>query len=226
MKLFHPVVHVLDASQAITQVEIARDAKADGVWLIHHTGSTDELGAVFEEVRREHPNIWIGLNFLDLNALVAMQLVANPLGSVDGLWSDNSGIAEALDSQPFAERVWATKLEAKWPGRYFGGVAFKGQQAVQDVAKVAQKAAPLMDVVTTSGVQTGVAAPLDKIRRMRAALGDRDLGIASGITPENVQDYLPYVDCFLVSTGISTDFHHLDPARTRALADMIHEWAP
>lgn len=33
---------------------------------------------------------------------------------------------------------------------------------------------------------------------------------------------LPYVDEFLVATGISRDFHHLDPDLTAQLAGIIH----
>ena len=34
------------------------------------------------------------------------------------------------------------------------------------------------------------------------ALGDLPLAIAGGIIPENVRDYLPISDCYLVATGI------------------------
>lgn len=78
-----------------------------------------------------------------------------------------------------------------------------------------------MDVVTTSGPGTGKAAAVEKIRTMKEALGDFPLAIASGITPENVSDYLPYADCFLVATGISRNFEQLDPARTHALVEAV-----
>ena len=52
-------------------------------------------------------------------------------------------------------------------------------------------------------------------------LGDHPLAIASGITPENVADYLPFADCFLVATGISTRIEELDAHRTRALIQAV-----
>ena len=51
---------------------------------------------------------------------------------------------------------------------------------------------------------------------------DSPLAIASGITPENVLEYVAYVDYFLVATGISRDFHHLDPEKMAALATILH----
>jgi uncharacterized protein len=61
---------------------------------------------------------------------------------------------------------------------------------------------------------------------MRQALGGFPLAIASGITPENVEAYLPYVDAFLVATGISSSFTELDSERVRMLAEKVHEFQP
>src|SRR5438477_29238 len=83
------------------------------------------------------------------------------------------------------------------------------------LAAAARAAAASMDVVTTSGPGTGQAAAPDKLRRMKEALGVTPLAIASGVTPENVGGYLPWVDCFLVATGISRTFEEFDPGRVR-----------
>jgi len=47
------------------------------------------------------------------------------------------------------------------------------------------------------------------------------LAIASGITTENVESYLPWVSDFLVASGISSSFTELDPDLTRELAEKI-----
>lgn len=51
------------------------------------------------------------------------------------------------------------------------------------------------------------------------------IAIASGITPENVVEYLPFVDAYLVSTGISADFYNFDFKKTQELSDIIHEYS-
>ena len=56
---------------------------------------------------------------------------------------------------------------------------------------------------------------------MKQAIGDFPLAIASGITPENVKDYLEVADCFLVATGISNSFSELSPVRVRELVRNI-----
>jgi predicted TIM-barrel enzyme len=83
-----------------------------------------------------------------------------------------------------------------------------------------------MDVVTTSGPGTGHAAEVEKIRRMKQALADAPLAIASGIAPENVGHYLPYADAFLVATGISRSFTELDATRVRLLVECVRSFSP
>jgi predicted TIM-barrel enzyme len=142
-------------------------------------------------------------------------------GKVSGVWVDNAGVEEAQEQQPYAERVLAARA-ARVPGcLYFGGVAFKYQRPVEDLEAACQVAARYRDVVTTSGPGTGHAAEVEKIRRMKQALGGTPLGIASGITPENVGDYLPHADCLLVATGISRSFTELDPALVLALVQRV-----
>lgn len=224
---FYPVVHVESEAQAAEQVSLAREADADGAWLINHDPAMGCYGLldIFRKVRQKNPEFWLGLNFLDLVALEAMCLVVDEshiMGNrVDGLWTDDALIgADAEDLR--ASSVWGVKHNRGWSGLYFGGVAFKGQRHVSDVAAEAKRAAPHMDVVTTSGVATGVAAPVERVRSMREALSYRPLALASGVTVENALDYLPYVDHFLVASGISRSFHELDFDRTRQLAAIIH----
>lgn len=225
MRRLLPVLHLRDVKLALAQVGVAVDNGADGVWLIHHADSADVTLKIFERVRHQNPDLWIGVNLLDVSAHVAMRLVTTVSSRgqrIDGLWADDSGITDRGPSHKTRE-VWAAKEDTGWPGEYFGSVAFKAGPAVQDPARAAAAAMRHMDVVTTSGPTTGVAADIDKIRAMREAIGDHRLGVASGITPDNAQDYVPYVDDFLVATGISLDFHTLDGAKVRALADVVHE---
>jgi predicted TIM-barrel enzyme len=66
-----------------------------------------------------------------------------------------------------------------------------------------------------------MAADVAKIKTMRAAIGDHPLAIASGITPGNVHLYLPYVDCFLVASGISDSYSELNEGRVRELVAAL-----
>ena len=134
---------------------------------------------------------------------------------------DNAGIDEREDEQSEADEAAAARERSGWDGLYFGGVAFKYQRPVEDLTRAARLAVRYMDVVTTSGPGTGIAAARDKIAEMKEAVGGFPLAIASGITPENVSDYLDVTDCFLVATGISRSFTELDLQKVCMLIEQV-----
>lgn len=213
-----PVIHVEALEQARRNAGIAREAGASGVFLINHGMADAALLDIHTAVADEHPDWWVGVNCLGLTPFEAFGAVS---GRVGGVWVDNAGIEESQTEQPYAARV-LTMRDARAPAcLYFGGVAFKYQRPVEDLEAACRVAARFMDVVTTSGPGTGYAADIEKVRRMRLALGGTPLAIASGVTPENVGDYLPHADCFLVATGISSSFTDLDPPRVRALVERV-----
>lgn len=219
-----PVIHASTVDQALRNAQIAATAGAEGVFLVNHSISYRRLFGIHEEVHRQFPDLWIGLNCLDLNPT---WVTTYP--EADGMWADDAGVREDRDFQSFAERIAQIQRQAYgapvWEGIYFGGVAFKGQRKVrpEHLADVARKAVPYMDVVTTSGPGTGIAADVEKIKTMKAAIGGAPLAIASGITPENVHLYMPHADCFLVATGISEDFENLSLPLTKKLLDRVAE---
>ena len=220
--VFLPVIHAITTEQALRNAQIARDNGADGVFVINHEIDGQRpldfraLLALRSAVAAALPGFWVGVNCLDLPAAEVFAAVDN---NVPGVWTDNAHIDDA-DGELQAAKAVDAKRQG-YAGLYFGGVAFKYQAPVADEAVTAARSRAHMDVVTTSGAATGSPADMAKIYRMHAALAGHPLGIASGITPENVAAYLPYVSCFLVATGISRTFTELDPARVRLLADLI-----
>lgn len=216
-----PVVHVTGGLQAIRNSQLARTAGADGVFLINHRLPGLELLRIYQEVAAAVPDWWIGVNRLD----VPPNEVFSGLSSgVSGVWADNAMIQEGRSSQPAADRIAQARRDSGFGGLYFGGVAFKYQRHVSDLADACGIASGYMDVVTTSGPGTGSAASLDKIRSMKQALGSYPLAIASGITPDNVVGYLGMADCFLVATGVSRSFEEFDPCRLEALVQRVRSF--
>lgn len=215
-RVFLTVVHVRDDAQAVANVEFARDAGADGVFLINHGMGHQNLLSIAGRIAAADSAFFVGVNCLDLPAEAVFSRL--PEG-VHGVWTDNAGINSG--DEYAAPRIRAAQLASGWDGLHVGGVAFKYQPLAGTAADAARCAIDYVDVITTSGPGTGKPPLVGKIEAMRSAIGDHPLAIASGITPENVGDYLPLVDCFLVATGISENFHDLDPERVRMLASRI-----
>jgi predicted TIM-barrel enzyme len=169
------------------------------------------------------PGWWVGVNCLGMKP---EDVVAKIDPAISGIWSDNAGIDEHGGAQPAVEKFLEARQARQWNGLYFGGVAFKYQRPVTELERAAKIAAGYLDVVTTSGPGTGLSASREKIAAMRCGLGAAPLAIASGITPENVSDYLDLATCFLVATGISRSFSDLDPERVKALVEQVRGWRP
>ena len=216
-----PVIHVDAPEQAHRNVKVARDAGADGVFLINHGMGDAALLDIHETVADANPGWWIGVNCLSLTPDRVFAAVSQKVG---GVWVDNARIEEGSPTQPYADQVAAVRRSRALDCLYFGGVAFKYQRDVDDLEAACRIAAQYMDVITTSGPGTGYAADVVKIRRMKQALGNTPLAIASGITPDNVGDFLPYADSFLVATGISRNFTELDPLKVRALVQRVRSY--
>ncbi len=221
-----PVIHVLDNVQAEKNARLAFEAGCPGIFLINHDFSYPEFLPIIRHVRQQFRDLWIGVNFLAATGKIAFPILAdlqNEGVRVDAYWADDARIDERqdIDNQNEATEIQAIRRQCGWGGLYFGGTAFKKQREVDPsgYSKSATLACDLMDVVTTSGIATGHSADICKIQTFRNACGDTPLALASGITPENVSEYLPYVDGVLVSTGINIkgDFYNIDPSRLAKL---------
>jgi hypothetical protein len=212
-----PVVHPVSEEIAGKSIDTAVSAGCKGIFLIDQGLSTKEVLQLAVSTKQRYPNLWVGLNLLEMDLPEVYRRVED--SGLDGVWSDCTdttvlGIDGLPDHRP----------GGKIP--LFGGVAFKYQRPVADayLERAAEIASMFVDVVTTSGPGTGIPAPVDKVRRMKRGLRDKALGLASGVTLDNVTNYLPHVSAFLVGTGVETSFGVLDFEKVNALRLEIESY--
>ena len=226
-----PVIHVLNVEQALRNIELVESHAVAGVFLINHDFPVEPFLPIVKAVREKQPDIWLGLNFLAVTGKIAFPILAKLESEdcrIDGYWADDARIDESreADDQPEAAEILNIKKQCGWSGLYFGGTAFKKQREVKesDWHISAAIAANWMDVVTTSGVATGIEAGTDKVSLFRQHVCNHALGLASGITPENVSDYASDLDAILIATGISQpgDFYNLDPTLLNNLIENLN----
>jgi membrane complex biogenesis BtpA family protein len=80
------------------------------------------------------------------------------------------------------------------------------------------------DAVIITGAQTGQMAPLELVRRVKAALNVPVL-VGSGITPDSLPEVLSIADGAIVGTFLKYDgnvHNSVDPERVRALMEVAH----
>ncbi len=82
----------------------------------------------------------------------------------------------------------------------------------------------LADALIVSGTGTGLAADIAQVRAVRSACPAARLLLGSGVTVENVRQYLPLADGFIVGTSLKRQgriLQPVDPARVAALARAL-----
>ena len=225
-----PVIHVLDHEQTHNNITTAIVCGCPGVFLINHDFEKEKLIPIIKSIRAEFPDYWIGVNFLAVTGEFAFPILGKLQSEgifVDGYWADDACIDErcAENNQLIAKKINIIRKESGWQGLYVGGTAFKKQREVDPsmYAYSSRLATNHMDIVVTSGIATGHAADVNKINIFRESCGENTLAVASGITPENVKEYIKNVDLFMVATGINfdNDFYNIDPNKLNKLMNII-----
>jgi len=224
-RAFLPVVHVRSVGQACRNTEVALAAGASGVFLIDMKGRHPNfLLEVCREVHDAFPEAWIGLNMLGHDPEYVLDVVPS---YVQGVWSDYAG----MPGSNMEQETLRTINEGEDQGLriiYFGGVAHKASPGETSNPVYAARDASLlcdsMHVVTTSGPGTGMPAPIDKLKAMAEAIGQKPLAVASGVNEQNVKSMIEAgVRAFLVSSSLERvpRSDQLDPELTERMADLI-----
>lgn len=212
--LILPVIHHISPAVSVSEVGVALDAGADGVFLISHHNNDDELVDVAAYAKRLYGDFRIGLNLLSRSASEAASKVV--LRGLDMVWADSMGVSSTEVTQ---EGSHLSELaQSRKDIMFFAGVAFKYQAHEEDPVAAATRARNAGFIPTTSGAGTGKAPDIDKIARMGAVA---PLAVASGITPENVALFKPHLAYILVATGISRTEYTIDPAKLRQLVAAV-----
>lgn len=208
-----PVIHLSTPEVALANARVARDCGCTGVFVISMDGRDEAVDPAAQLIRSKVLGLRVGVNYLGLAAPKA--LARSLAAGFDATWSDAPGV-RSDEVQPKAYAV-EQLLQAHPAHLFFGSVAFKYQQPDPDPARAAQLAHQLGMIATTSGEATGVAPPARKLARMRAALGDAPLALASGVTPDNAYELGRFLTHVLVATGVSRSYHEFDEYLLREL---------
>lgn len=236
-KTLLPVIHVVNEEDTLYNINLINKYNIEGCFLISH-GDLDynELIKLGTKIKNDNPNLWIGYNFLDIEEEKIFNTLKELKFFPDGIWLDNSfvGLKGCNDIVEQMNRDLFFYRTSGFNGLYFGGFAFKYQRQPESLEKATREAVSKLNVITTSGTGTGKSADIDKIKTiyknsimLDAVIGKevfKPIGIASGITVDNVKDYLPFVDNFLVATGISKTDTLFDEDKLKILNEIISSY--
>lgn len=216
-----PVIHYADEGQAMRNAERAFAAGCDGVLLIDMAmGHSQPLLRAACAIKARWAEKLVGVNLLGVDPQVAVKM-SDTLG-LDMTWIDEQ--LTHSGGAPWMEARRVAKARARGDHLIFVGTAFKYQPHEPDAATAALKASEFGFIPTTSGPATGRPADLSTIKDLWEVMGPESrLAVASGVTPENIAAFAPFVSHVLVSTGVSSSFHEFDP---KGLQELVTACMP
>ncbi|MFK4705628.1 hypothetical protein ABIC83_002467 [Roseateles asaccharophilus] len=213
-----PVIHLDTVELALANADIAARNGCAGVFVIDMSGRdvlTDEAAI---QIKRRHPNLQVGVNYLSQRAPDALRR-SIALG-LDATWTDKPGVTSSGVNENLLAGV--ADLLAQDPDHlYFGSVAFKYQPTDADPPAAAARALSLGMIPTTSGLATGQPPEASKLFAMRQAVGSGPLAVASGIDPYNAYELGRFLTHILVATGISSSDTEFDEAALQRLMQQL-----
>jgi predicted TIM-barrel enzyme len=207
-----PVIHHLTNELSFENARMCAEENAYGLFLISMTADNDDLPMLAKVIKAKYPKLKVGVNLLGETAINSLD-ISKTMG-LDMTWSDNPIITSYGISE---EAIEIKSMLNGTEHMFFNSVAFKYQKSELNPGIAADLSKKCGFIPTTSGKATGSAADLNKIMQMKTAIGNYPLAVASGLDPENVVNYLNYLDYGLVATGISKDFHELDQEKLRLI---------
>ena len=213
-KQIYPVIHLEDVPLALDQADIAFECGADGVFVISHNGDDEEAAEVARKIKAKYKDKQIGVNLLSTNPANAVRMAEG----LNMIWFDSCGIVNG-DHETQSPLV-IQRMGEVFDLKVFGGIAFKYKQHDFKAAASALCAHEIGLIPTTSGAGTGFAPDLQKIIDMSKAVNG-NLAIASGMTPDNIEEFAPYLQYILVATGVSIDAYHFDYEKLRTFIGKV-----
>lgn len=200
-----PVIHMINQNQVLTNVKICVENGIKKVFLINHQVDVESLLECAKRVKKEYPNLWVGVNMLGTRTEVALNFDSG----FDGLWCDATITPDT------------SKLVREFKGMFFGGLAFKYQPQPKDLKFSCEESILATDVATTSGVGTGKAANVDKIKLIREYLGTHPMAIASGVSAENIDNYKGIANYLLVASSITSNSEMIYEDKLKELINKL-----
>lgn len=214
MTHIYPVIHFHDARHALAEAEKIALAGCAGTFLISNAQHEQELVRAAVKVKLAFPKLKVGVNILLMPEDEAMTTILGAHPHIDGLWFDQQVTSNGLTEKQRS----VLRTRDMFGGLVFAAVAFKYQPYEADPVTAARVALEAGFIPTTSGSATGQPPKLEKIIAMSEACGGH-LAVASGMTPDNIKEYAPYLKYALVATSLVDRNDRIYPERLKELME-------
>ena len=178
---------------------------------------------------KEHVKLPVGFNVLRNDAKAALALCAACGGSFirvnvhTGAMVTDQGVIEGNAYETVRYRRQVAPLAQIFADVHVKHAAPLGDLDIETSARDTVERG-MADALIVSGKGTGQTTELARVERLRTALPKARLLVGSGVTRENVRDYLKFADGIIVGTSLKFGgrvHNHVDARRVAALSKLV-----
>lgn len=211
----------LDRAKAETEIYYSQGI--DAVLVEDYFGTVDEVEAVLEWLRAEHPDRIYGVNVLadPAKSFRLAKRYGAKFIQIDSVCGHLPLKKDALFDSAIKE------LRAEHDGiAVLGGVRFKyqpvlsGRSLKEDLAHAVNRC----DAIVVTGEGTGLQTPEAKIQEFRCHLGEFPLIVGAGVSAENAADTFGLADGAIVGSYFKNDHKaggDVNPGHVRQFMEAI-----
>ena len=213
-------LHCKSEAQVLTEAQKIIDAGAQGFLLSNRSSfvssykqTKPNLFELAHKLKQMYPSKIIGVNPLDQTSHVALMM--GKQYSFDLLWVNDGGIFPGIDS------AFPCFMESG--KEYYGSIHTSNNQSVDLIQQVQilQGSIKNFSLVVTSGISAGIPPHIEKIKTIKEAIGATPLVIASGMSAENVREYCPYADVFIVGISVQENGRNMFSYDTQKIKRVL-----
>lgn len=218
---------LIDGARA--DIDASFEGGADAVVLINEWCSYEQLDQTLAAVRRHYPRASLGVNYLGDPSEPYGFLGSFKIAQIYDLqivWTDFSGVDRIEEREPIDLHTIEMARQAQNGERFFycSGVHMKYSKLRDPGKAIEQSALQAMgwvDGVILTGAKTGVPCDPENLKKARAVLGNYPLGVASGVSPENVHSIQEWADFYLVASSLQDAKKRIVRARVESLRSAL-----
>lgn len=208
---------------AVHDLENSFNEGADAVVFEGHDYT--QLDQTLTHIRNLYPTQILGVNFLgpDTNLYTFKETFA--LAQKHHLqiaWTDFSGVD--LIHEAAEVSLQSILKEKPHDVFYVSGIHMKYSTLIDTQKPVELSALQAMgwvDGVVMTGLKTAEPANPELVQRVRSQTGNYPLGLASGVSVENIDSLLNFIDFALVNSSIAGENHRIDSHKVKQLRSCM-----
>lgn len=224
-------------ADALQNAEAIVNGGADMIIMINSPCPMDVYERVLTAVRERYPTFPLGVSALDYgpdNLTEGFRLAAQfdaqmvwcevaPGEEIEYQVSGNTYLPAAVTP---VELALETQAQLKPDAMHTAGVHMKYTRNTdgKTFEQSMMDSLGTMDGINITGPTTGVLADVERVQLARQLAGDHPMGLASGVSNDNLASVAEYIDYAIVGTSLKSSQNtlYIDEAKVRSMRELMN----